>query len=331
MTINTFIATPGKGIVRCEQNQSGEWTVAALLTDYEVVSIAVTPQNPDVMFMGTQGSGVLRSNDRGKSWQPAGLDGEIVKSLAVSRTQPDTIYAGSKPVGLFVSHDGGQNWSACESFQKRRQWWWFTPAERPFTQPYVLGLAVSPQDPNTVIAGIEYGAVLRSTDGGKTWSKHCKGANRDCHMLHFHATHGDWAYQGSGGGAYISRDAGLTWTKPKGLLKRYGWAVGADPAQPDIWYCATSPGPGNAHDTARGDAQAYIYRSKAGGEWERLSGGLPQPLNYMPYAFVTDANAPGHVYAGLTNGDIWHSTDYGDSWAQLPLNVGSIHRALIGV
>lgn len=27
---------------------------------------------------------------------------------------------------------------------------------------------------------------------------------------------------------------------------------------------------------------------------------------------LTDPAAPGHVYAGLSHGEIWHSTDYGD-------------------
>jgi hypothetical protein len=49
----------------------------------------------------------------------------------------------------------------------------------------------------------------------------------------------------------------------------------------------------------------------------------------MPYALLTDPEAPGHLYAGLSDGDIWHTADYGDSWQQLPLNLGGIHRFMI--
>ena len=77
-----------------------------------------------------------------------------------------------------------------------------------------------------------------------------------------------------------------------------------------------------------GDARASIFRS-TGGAWEQLSGGLPEPLDYMAYALLTDPHHPGHLYCGLSNGEVWHTTDYGDSWRRLPFDLGSIDRALI--
>jgi hypothetical protein len=52
-------------------------------------------------------------------------------------------------------------------------------------------------------------------------------------------------------------------------------------------------------------------------------------MRHMPIALVIDASAPGHLYAGLTNGDVWHTADYGDNWDKLPFNLGRIQRALI--
>lgn len=49
----------------------------------------------------------------------------------------------------------------------------------------------------------------------------------------------------------------------------------------------------------------------------------------MPYALVTDPHAPGHLYAGLSNGDVWHTADYGNAWQRLPFNLGSIRRTLV--
>jgi hypothetical protein len=37
----------------------------------------------------------------------------------------------------------------------------------------------------------------------------------------------------------------------------------------------------------------------------------------------------GHVCAGLANGDVWYSSDQGDTWNRLPLNLKGIHRTLI--
>ena len=80
-----------------------------------------------------------------------------------------------------------------------------------------------------------------------------------------------------------------------------------------------------------GHAHAAIFRHDTSGGWQKLAGGLPDPLGYMPYALLTDADAPGHVYAGLSNGDIWHSTDHGDSWQQFPFNLKAIERTLIAL
>jgi hypothetical protein len=79
-----------------------------------------------------------------------------------------------------------------------------------------------------------------------------------------------------------------------------------------------------------GDARAYIYRCRDGQHWERLSGGLPQPLNHFPYALLTDVSAPGHIYAVLQNGEIWHSENHGDHWTQMPVHIGPMwYRALL--
>ena len=69
--------------------------------------------------------------------------------------------------------------------------------------------------------------------------------------------------------------------------------------------------------------------SSGGAPWERLGGGLPQPLDYMAYALVTDPGAAGHLYAGLASGHVWHSADYGDSWQRLPFQFDGIQRAMI--
>ncbi len=49
------------------------------------------------------------------------------------------------------------------------------------------------------------------------------------------------------------------------------------------------------------------------------------------FALLTDPNAPGDVYAGLSNGEVWHSTDHGDTWHQLPFRLGSIRRTLLAL
>jgi hypothetical protein len=329
MSVNTFLATTGNGLAAARRGANGEWSVEMLLADQDVRCLAADPLHPNFVYAGTQGQGVLRSEDGGITWRCAGLTGRIVKALAVSRVEPGAVYAGTKsPPLMFVSRDGGAYWQELEGFRRiRSRPFWFSPAEPPFTA-YIQGIALSPTDLAIIVVGIEAGALVRSADGGWTWSGHHQRALRDCHALTFHATNGHWVYEGGGGGAAFSRDAGLTWTRPRaGLDRHYGWAVAADPARPEIWYVTVSPSPWKAHSA--GNAQAAIFRSVDGTPWQRLGGGLPEPLDHMPYALLTDPAAPGHIYAGLSNGDVWQSTNYGAGWQRLPFNVLGIQRTLI--
>ena len=330
MPEHVFISTTGSGISRASQDLKGRWFVSPLLAGSKFRCLAEDPVNKGVAYAGSNSIGVLRSNDYGQNWEPIGLEGLAIRALCVSRTDSNTVYAGTKPPALFVTHNGGGKWQEIASFRKMRSFWWFSPAEgRPFT-PYIQAIALSSTDPNLVVVGIELGSVLRTIDGGKTWEKHRPGALRDCHSLAAHPTNGDWLYEGggSGAGAAFSRDGGKTWRQPSiGLDRHYGWAVTADPARPEIWYAALSPSAWKAHSEM--NAQACIFRSAGGAAWQKLAGGLPETLNAMPYALLNDPASPGHVYAGLANGDVWFSADYGDTWELLPFNLGSIQRSLI--
>ncbi|MGD8794976.1 MAG: hypothetical protein PVF47_20680, partial [Anaerolineae bacterium] len=240
-----LLATSGEGLARAECDAGGRWSVASQLEGEPVRCITGIAGRPDVVYAGTQGHGVLRSADRGQTWQPAGMAGQIVKSLAASPHDPDVVYAGTKPAGVFVTRDGGGRWTEMEAFRRIRGYrFWRSPAEPPDWRAYVQALSVSPSDPDVVVAGIEFGAVVRSDDGGRTWSNHRKGAIRDCHGLTFHATEGNWVYQAGASlvGAAVSRDGGLSWRQPrKGLKHHYGWTCAADPERPEVWYLSAGP------------------------------------------------------------------------------------------
>ncbi len=331
MPSKVFVATTGDGIARAAMLESGEWQVTCPVTDQAVACLAGDPLNRQTLYAGTQGAGVLRSDDAGITWRPVGLAGQIVKALAVSPTQPGVVLAGTKPARLFQSADGGGTWREMPSFRRipgRRLW--FSPAEKPFIG-YVQAIALSPTDPHRIAVGIEFGATVLSLDGGQTWLGHRRGALRDCHSLVFNARRGDWLYEGggTGGGHAFSRDGGRTWLRtPEGLDRTYGWAVAADGERPEVWYLSASPGATKAH--SENNAQAGIFRHD-GARWQRLGGGLPQPLDAMPYALITEPTEPGHVYAGLGNGEVWHSADHGDRWRRLPFRLGAIRRALVAL
>lgn len=279
----SFIAINTRGITRITQGGDGSWERQRLLQGQDVRCLAAHPANGQTIYAGTQGQGLLRSNDAGQTWTASGLDGFVVKALAISPHDSCAIYAGVKPAGVWRSQDGGQNWHELEAFKRiRGRKLWFSPAEPPGTA-YVQAILVSPKDPEVLIAGIEFGAVVRSEDGGLSWSGHRRGALRDCHSLAIHPFEGDRVYQAGavGAGAAQSTDGGKIWKQDnRGLDRHYGWACAVDPADPEIWYASLSPSPMKAHLPGR--AEAAIFRKRGANPWKKLSGGLPEPIPDMP-------------------------------------------------
>src|SRR5262245_15592110 len=106
MNGHTFIATTGRGLVRAAPTIAGKCAVDVIRPDVDVCCLIADPRSHDVVYAGTQGTGVLRSTDGGKARRPAGLSGHIVKSVAVSASESGAVYAGTKPALVFVSRDG---------------------------------------------------------------------------------------------------------------------------------------------------------------------------------------------------------------------------------
>ena len=334
--MTVLLAATAPGIARAERGADEVWRVEHLRPDLSVQALALDPSDRATVWAGVRDGGAWRSRDRGRTWAPAGLAGMSVKCLAVDPCDPDVVVAGVKPAAVWRTDDGGVSWRELVGFRAARRWWWRSPADPPGMVPYVSGIAIAPDEPAVLLAGIEFGAVLRSEDGGLTWSGHRQAADRDCHDLRFHARDGSWVYEAGGGGPAVSRDGGCTWRHPlRGLAGRYAMACAADPARPEVWYVSAAPlfdwrAPWRmplAH--VDGHARAGIYRAGEGDRWERLSGGLPQPLDHMPYALVTHPDRPGQVIAGLAHGQVWHSADHGDSWHRLTIELGGVRRALV--
>jgi photosystem II stability/assembly factor-like uncharacterized protein len=268
----------------------------------------VDPHDPDTVFAGLREGGVRRTDDGGRSWIDCELPEPGVFSMAVSAAD-GAVYAGTEPSRLFRSDDRGESWRELEALLElpSRPTWSFPP--RPWTS-HVRWIAPSPHDADLLLVGIELGGLMRSTDGGATWQDHRPGAQRDVHSLAWHAHVRDRAYEAGGGGSAFSEDAGETWQPADdGRDRHYTWSVAVDPDDPELWYVSASTGPFAAHGD--GDPQARIYRRRADEQWRALAGGLPEPLPAMPYALVA---ADGRLLAGLADGQIWESSDRGDSW-----------------
>lgn len=87
-----------------------------------VTSLATTDRRPDLVWVGTAGGGVWRSNDDGKTWSPK-FDHKgtlAIGSVAIDPRDPDRVYVGTGEPntnadayygnGMYVTDDGGTHW-----------------------------------------------------------------------------------------------------------------------------------------------------------------------------------------------------------------------------
>jgi photosystem II stability/assembly factor-like uncharacterized protein len=273
--------------------------------------LAVDPDDPNTLYVGTSDDGLFGSVDGGGSWDRlSGIGHPRVTSVAVSPAD-GALYAGTEPSALFVGSDGGASWRELEGMRNlpSAPTWSFPP--RPWTS-HVRAIAPSHSDPDLVVAGIELGGVVRSPDGGETWQDQRPGAQADCHALAAHPKAPGLLYEAAGGGFAESGDFGDSWeAADEGMRLSYAWGLAVDLEDPSLVYASAASGPMRAH--GGGPSGAAIYRRREGGRWEPVLEGL----DAFPYALCPDPETPGALYAGLGDGTILRSPDTGESWSEV--------------
>ena len=138
----------------------------------------------DTVYVGCRGGGLKRSADGGDSFEDVPLPEPDVFSVAVSAAD-GAVYVGTEPSRLFRSRDGGESWEELVALQEipSRPDWSYPP--RPWTS-HVRWIAPSPHDREVVLVGIELGGLMRTEDGGASFSDHRPEAARDVHCLAWH-------------------------------------------------------------------------------------------------------------------------------------------------
>jgi photosystem II stability/assembly factor-like uncharacterized protein len=124
-----------------------------------VTSIAIDPNDPDVILAATDGAGINRSSDGGASWD-IGVGGSSNLASQSVRYAPDNsseIFVGASSLAVYRSLDGGDSFAA---------------ASNGISELSLFSIHANPQDPLELAAafqGNNNGGVLTSEDGGVTW------------------------------------------------------------------------------------------------------------------------------------------------------------------
>ncbi len=258
--------------------------IGPALMSGRIIDLENHPTNSKVMYAGTAGGGVWKSENGGATFASVFDDhAQSIGVVAIDPSDPDnTVWVGTGEIwtrnsvsigdGLYKSNDGGANWKKIG----------FENSER------ISSIEINPKNSNEVYVGVlgalwgdsEDRGVYKTTDGGKTWEKILYVNERTgindlimdpadpntlyAAMWEFRRT--PWGFNSGGPSSalYKSTDAGKTWNKihngfPKGDLGRF--AIAITPSNPKTIFAVVES-----------KKDKGLYRSDdAGANWKLLN------------------------------------------------------------
>jgi photosystem II stability/assembly factor-like uncharacterized protein len=247
-----------------------EW---APVTDGQISSssigaVAVAETNPDIVYIGggetqlrgsiTQGDGVYKTTDGGKTWRSLGLrETQAISRIRIHPTNPDIVYVAAlghpygdnEERGVFKSIDGGNTWKKVLYVSPKAG---AADLIIDRTNPKILYASTWQVYRRTwkMWGGGPDCKLWKSENGGETWNELTKNPGMPegpLGKIGITVSPADnkrlWAIvEANDGGVYRSDDAGATWKKTndeRKLRQRafYYSRIYADPFDRETVYC----------------------------------------------------------------------------------------------
>jgi photosystem II stability/assembly factor-like uncharacterized protein len=298
-----------RGVLYRTTNGGALWIGMTNVMANALVSVlAADPADGGTLYAGTEGQGVFKTTDAGRTWGQineglTNIEGTSVLGLAVDPTDPERLYAGLPGRGVFKSMDAGSTWIVSNSG---------------ITDLDIESLAIDPTDHDVVYAGAGR-KVYKSTDGGDTWAEHASGLEFAglIRALVIDPTNPLIVYAGGfepGGadsdGVFKSTDGGVTWVRAsEGIGQPRDTSVTAlviEPGAPGKLYAAVTC----ADDDECNDTRVYKTTDGA-------SSWVPTVAvdDLLPFTSIAlDPSDPDTVYAGHDDLGVYRTSDGGVTW-----------------
>ncbi len=263
-----YMGTTGGGVWQTRDGGSNWTPISDKYFGGSIGSVAVCPTDPLLIYVGTgentlrgnvsEGKGMWKSNDGGKTWQHIGLsDTRHITKIIFHPKNPDVVYCTAighlfgenDERGVFKTTDGGKSWKQILFVNENVG---AVDMQMDATNPNILYASSwrVKRTPHSMESGGEGSALWKSMDGGDTWKNisHNKGLPKDTIGiigLALSSIHTDNIYaileHKEKGGLYFSHDAGTTWEKvnDESKIRQRAWyfsKVYVDPKNDQIVY-----------------------------------------------------------------------------------------------
>ncbi len=245
--------------------------------------------------------------------------------LEPSLDDADTCYASVEDAALFRTTDGGMTWHGLAGLRGHET----GPEWAPGAGGMCLHtIVLDPTNKSRIFCAISAAGTFRSDDSGETWSPINNGLHSEyipnptaevghcVHRIAIHPSNPNTLFMQKHWDVMRSDDGGDSWREVSGNLPSdFGFPIAVHAHEPETIYVVPILSDSLHYPP---DGKLRVYRSRSGGEeWEALTKGLPQEncyVNVLRDAMAVDTVEPCGIYFGTTGGQVYASSDSGDSW-----------------
>lgn len=271
-----------------ERGSNGKWlTQGPFNIGGRVNTIAVHPQNEQIIYIGYSQGGVFKTIDGGKNWTPI-FDQQTnlsIGDIEIDPQNPNTIYVGTGDPNIgFYSQVGNGLWKSNDAGAT----WTFLGLKE---QRIISRVKVNPKNQNEVFVatmGVPFvknnqRGLYKSIDGGKTWQQKL----------------------------FVSDSCGVI-------------DFVMNPQNPNIVYASTWNRIRNNNVNISVGNDAGVYKSIDGGDnWTKLSGGLPSGRFSRVNIAISEQNPDVLLSvfihpSSFNHAGIFKTVDAGQTWTKVP-------------
>lgn len=174
--------------------------------DQGITAVMVDWFNSNILYAGTTAGDLLKSSDAGRTWAVSKRFSDRISKFYMDPFDSRMLYVGLRDAGIWKTTDGGGSWTD------------LTPGLKDVDSGHGLVVMIGDRTTrNFILIATRYG-LIRSTDGGATWSAPSlptPPGSVAIHSLAVNPKNASEIYYGTNSTFYRTTNGGVNWSTEK--------------------------------------------------------------------------------------------------------------------